>query len=369
MLPVVQSGCAMHGRIRAEKVSGAIRERIETGEYAPGSYLPSERALSAELGVARNTLRAALEMIEEGGFIRRSGRHGAVVCERAGSSVGGLVLVVMKASPSGGFGPIAPEQMANLGGLLCAGSRADLRMQLLAMPDGDADMLLEVIGEKRAAGALFLADKQVKAMSALHKAGIPYVVVNQEYDIPGPATRVDFWGIGRRAAEHLLQLGHRRLAVLGGPSERHMYEKLLAGFRGMAAESEVFMDARCVVRVPSSSEAARAATLDMLKRPDRPTAIFCTRDVRAYGAYLAARELGLKVPEDVSLLGYDDLTWPGREESFLSTFPEPTERLAGEAVRMLISWIQTGEEPEDVILRPKLLVRRSTAPCKESGTK
>ena len=141
-----------------------------------------------------------------------------------------------------------------------------------------------------------------------------------------------------------------------------MYVKLLAGFRGRAAEDAVFVDDRCVSLVTSDSEQSRAAALELLSREDRPTAIFCARDIRAYGAYLAARELGLRVPDDLSLIGYDNVTWPGQVKEFLTTFPEPSEQMAAEAVRILAEWMQTGEEPESVAIRPKLLIRRSAAP-------
>jgi DNA-binding LacI/PurR family transcriptional regulator len=149
-----------------------------------------------------------------------------------------------------------------------------------------------------------------------------------------------------------------------------MYDRMVAGFRGRAAESEVYLDRSHVVRVASCSEASRAAALEWLTAPDRPTAIFCTRDVRAYGAHLAARELGIRIPEDLSLVGYDDITWPGQRREFLTTLPEPTEELGGAAIRMLISWIQTGEAPEDIVLTPDLVVRRSTGrPAEEPGVR
>lgn len=350
----------MHGKVRADKIASVLRERIAGGVYAVSSFLPSERSLAVELGAARNTVRSALEMLEHDGWVMKKARRGVFVCERESGQVNGLILVVLRGSLSGEFSPIGPEPMALLGGLFCAGSRAGIRLQLVAMPDQNAEWLLREVDRTRAVGVLFLADMQIDPMAALRERGVPYVVVNQEHDVPGPSTRMDFWGIGRSAAEHLLALGHRRLAVLGGPQERDMYEKLLAGFRGRAAEAEVFLDAECVRHVPSDAEAARVAALEMLGREGRPTGIFCTRDVRAYGACLAARELGLNVPDELSVVSYDDVTWPGGRDGFLTTFQESADELAGGAVRMLISWIKTGEEPEDTVIRPNLLVRRST---------
>lgn len=228
----------------------------------------------------------------------------------------------------------------------------------------DGAALVRAVRRARAAGVLLIECHKTGVLGALRAASIPHVVVNQEHEVPGPATRVDFWRIGRGAADYLLGLGHRRLGVLSGPKERDMYERMLAGFRGRLAESEVYLDPHCLCRVTSCSEASREAALAMLLGPDRPTALFCTRDVRAYGAYLAARELGLAVPEDLSLVGYDDITWPGEGHEFLTTFPEPAGELGGAALDMLSTWLRSGVPPPDVVIYPELAVRASTAPAR-----
>ena len=356
---------------RVKEAAATIHGRIMSGAYPPATFLPPERKLAAELGVARNTLRSALARLEREARVRRVPGRGVTVCDALGEVVHGVVPVVMAMSMDPASGSLSREGMALLGSTLSAGSKADMRFQLCPMPADGVAALIEQVRSKSSPGILFIECGQETTLSVLRAEKIPYVVVNQEFDIPGPATRVDFWAIGREAADHLLGLGHRRLGVLLGPSERHMYDRMMAGFRGRAAESETYLARSHVKRVPSDSEAAREAALKILRGPNPPTALFCTRDVRAYGAYLAARELGLNVPTDLSLVGYDDITWPGRSADFLTTFPEPTEALSGAAVPMLISWIRTGEAPEDVVVKPDLLLRRSTAPpsCKRRKEK
>jgi len=287
-----------------------------------------------------------------------------VVCALQDTGAPATLLLVLPAPEDCPQNVLSPEATALIGQTLCACGGSATQFRLQTMPH-DGQTLARMARKTQASGVLLIESHDLDVLGTLTEESIPHVVVNQEHDVPGPATRVDFWRIGREAAEHLLGLGHRRIGAVSGPAERHMYERMLAGLRGRCAESEVYVDNGNVARVESCSEASREAALSMLSGEDRPTALFCTRDVRAYGAYLAARELGLRVPEDLSLVGYDDITWPGEGRQFLTTFPEPASELGGAALRMLTSWIRTGEVPEDTIIYPELLVRQSTAPAAE----
>lgn len=352
---------------KAGQVAASIRSRIVSGAYAPGSFLPAERVLAEELGVARNTVRAALESLAQEGFIRQEDRRGAVVCSALGGGPGATFLLVSPTLEEYSPSLLTPEAMALIGNTLCACAGSNIQFHFHAMPEEGAQGLVRLVQSARLAGVLLVECQDPAVLETLRGEDIPHVVMNQEQNVPGPATRVDFRRIGRHAAEYLMDLGHRRLGVLSGPSERHLYERMLAGFRGRLAEADLYLRPEHLAHVKSCSETARSVALELLSRPGRPTALFCTRDVRAYGAYLAARDLGLRVPEDLSLVGYDDITWPGEGRQFLTTFPEPTRELGTAAIHMLASWIRTGVAPEDVIICPELVVRRSAAPCSEEG--
>jgi|LSQX01.1.fsa_nt_gb DNA-binding LacI/PurR family transcriptional regulator len=351
---------------KTEMVASRLRSRIVGGAYPPGSFLPAERALADELGVARNTLRAALEALAEEGIIYHEERRGTLVTTSALHHAPGSLLLVLPPPEVCAPSALSPEATALIGHTLCACSGSNIRFHLQAMPEEGPAELVRMAETVQAAGVLLVECHEPLVLETLQQAALPHVVINQEQDLPGPATRVDFWRIGRRAAEHLLGLGHRRLGVLSGPRDYHLYERMLAGFRGRCAEAEVYLPPAHVVRTKSCSETSRQAALDLLRLPNRPTALFCTRDVRAYGAYLAARDLGLAVPEDLSLIGYDDITWPAEGRQLLTTFPEPTRELGTAAIHMLNTWLQTGNIPEDVVICPDLVIRKSTAWCSEN---
>ncbi|MDH7568570.1 MAG: substrate-binding domain-containing protein [Armatimonadota bacterium] len=355
------------GRGSSELTLEWIRARIVSGEYPPGAFLPSERVLASGLGVARNTVRAALQRLEREGLIRREPGRSALVTPLVGPVMSETFLLLLPTLDETQPSLITPEAMALVGHTLCACAGSGIQFDIQTVPEEGVSGLLQRLQRSRASGVLLVECHYPEVLEVLRTSNVPHVVINQESDLPGPATRVDFWGVGRRAAEYLLGLGHRRLGVLAGPQERYHYARMLAGFRGRCAESEVYLEPGHVAAVESCSETARQAALGMLSQPHRPTALFCARDVRAYGAYLAARELGLQVPDDLSLVGYDDITWPGGGRQFLSTFPEPTRELGAAAIRMLTSWVHTGRVPEDVVICPDLVVRRSTAPPPRSG--
>lgn len=348
---------------KAAAVAARLRDDIHSGVYLPGTLLPPERRLSAVLGVARNTLRKAFETLQKEGLLRHQPRRGMLVAEVLDTAVSGLFLLLLPTLPGGSPSTLTPEAMALIGSTLCACGGSDIRFHLDALPAGDLAKLRRLLREGRFRGVLLIEAQNEALLQVLAEEGLPYVVVNQEQDLPGPATRVDFWRIGRLAAEHFLSLGHRRLGILSGLPGQYLYDRMLAGYRGRAAESGVYLEPQHMAHVISCSEASRAATLEMLSTADRPTALFCTRDVRAYGAYLAARELGLRIPEDLSLVGYDDITWPGEGRRLLTTFPEPTADLGRRAVMMLVSWVKTGQMPSDAVICPELVIRKSTAPC------
>lgn len=349
-------------RGNSEQVAAVLRDRLAAHIYPPGTLLPAERQLADELGVARNTLRKALYALQDEGLLHHEEYRGFIVTEHLSAGLGSTISLLLPNCADFDRATLSPESMALVGSTLCACGGTDLRVQLRPRPSGDVQDLPDKWHHGEFDGLLLLECSDAVLLSSLRHAGVPHVVINQEHDLPGPAARVDFQRIGHLAAEHLLHLGHRRPGILGGPQGTHMYELMLAGFRKGCAENAIHLLPQHIAHVPSCSEQARRAALEMLGASSRPTALFCARDARAYGAYLAARELGLRVPEDLSLVGYDDITWPGEGRRFLTTFPEPTAELGRAALIMLTSWLKTGKNPRDVVICPELLIRKSTAP-------
>jgi DNA-binding LacI/PurR family transcriptional regulator len=182
---------------------------------------------------------------------------------------------------------------------------------------------------------------------------------------PGQLTvRIDDKRAGREATEHLLSLGHRRIAHVTGDADA-MSEwapgvDRRAGWRQALVAAGVTPDEALVVQGDFELEAARAATLGLLRAHPDVTAVFAASDEMAMGVVLGARALGLRVPDDLSVIGVD-----GHELGELiglTTIAQPVQAQGTTAARLLLAMITGESAPNQVIFPTDLVVRTSTAP-------
>jgi LacI family transcriptional regulator len=194
----------------------------------------------------------------------------------------------------------------------------------------------------------------------------PVVVLDSETRTPGVASVVpDEVEGGRTAARALLAAGHRRIGHLGEVQDVPAARLRLEGFRETLAEAGVF-DERLVIAEEAASAGGERGARELLERPDRPTALFCYNDRMAMGAYRAARKLGMRIPEDVSVIGYDDQELVAAElDPGLTTVALPHYRMGHLAARLVIERIEssTGDDAPDadgVRMEPCPLVERGS---------
>ena len=199
----------------------------------------------------------------------------------------------------------------------------------------------------------------------LRARGIPFVVFDPTVELPDdvPFVGATNWSGGRSATRHLVQLGHRRVAMIGGPDHVLCCRARLDGYRSAMEGAGLPVGADLVVRTDLTTEAGRAAALDLLTRPQRPTGIFTCNDLQALGVYQAARELGLRIPVDLSVVGFDDLPVAALVEPPLTTVHQPLTEMAVAATELALA-LGRGEKTPQVGLElaTTLTVRESTAP-------
>ncbi|PKV82956.1 LacI family DNA-binding transcriptional regulator [Streptomyces sp. TLI_146] len=194
---------------------------------------------------------------------------------------------------------------------------------------------------------------------------IPFVVMDPAGD-PGqevPAVGTTNWDGGLAATRHLLHLGHRRIGLIGGPAGMMCGRARADGYRAALDMAGIAYDPELVREGDFHHEAGRRFGLELLGMPDRPTAVFAGNDLQALGLYEAARERGLRIPEDLSVVGFDDLPlarWVGPP---LTTVRQPLTEMAEVAARMVID-LAHGTRPGTlrVDLATSLVERSSTAP-------
>ncbi|MGW4161514.1 LacI family DNA-binding transcriptional regulator [Streptomyces sp. NPDC004788] len=222
-----------------------------------------------------------------------------------------------------------------------------------------------VLARRPTGVVLVLSDLERTQREQLAGRGIPFVVMDPAGD-PGqdvPAVGTTNWDGGLAATRHLLDLGHRRIGLIGGPARMMCSRARTDGYRAALDMAGIPYDPELVRAGDFHHESGRRIGLELLALPDRPSAVFAGNDLQALGLYEAARELGLRIPEDLSVVGFDDLPlarWVGPP---LTTVRQPLTEMAETAARLAID-LARGVRPGTlrVDLATSLVERRSTAP-------
>ncbi|WP_170928885.1 LacI family DNA-binding transcriptional regulator [Deinococcus hopiensis] len=174
-----------------------------------------------------------------------------------------------------------------------------------------------------------------------------------------PSVMLDVEGGAQQAARHLVQLGHRRFGHLAGRSSHPTFTRRKEAFLQTLREEAVGFE-WSEMDAPFDLDGATRAAAELLRGPRRPTALFCDDDLLAAGAYKAARSLGLRIPADVSVVGFNDVPLARALEPELTTVAAEPDALGMRAVATLLDLLE-GLEVVPSMLVPRLVVRGSTA--------
>lgn len=164
------------------------------------------------------------------------------------------------------------------------------------------------------------------------------------------------------AAEHLICLGHRRIAFIQGTAGTPSSLKRTAGFLDALNSARLPVDDTLIISGDYTRAGGRKAMAELLKRPDPPTAVVCANDLSALGALEEAQLLGYKVPQSISIIGYDDIDEAVLASPPLTTIQLPPHEIGIVAAEKLIERIKGREESSFTFIKGKLVVRESTAP-------
>jgi DNA-binding LacI/PurR family transcriptional regulator len=262
-----------------------------------------------------------------------------------------------------------PAAPAFLGGV--ARGMEDAPMGLLLIPDSRyREATAETVRGAAVDGFIvYSAVRNDPRVEAALARGLPVVTVDQPRDAPTPFVGIDDRAAASMAARHVRELGHRRVGVLSfvtaidreGKLVLEIVNERLSGYReglGDAWDEDTVRTCR-----PNATEPAREATLDLLRGPAPPTAILAMSDVLALGALQAASELGVAVPENLSVVGFDDSPAAAFATPMLTTVAQPHEEKGRLAARWLLEEIADGRprrRRRKTILPTELVVRGST---------
>ncbi len=231
---------------------------------------------------------------------------------------------------------------------------------------------LAMFAEQRVRGVLVTpADASGGNLGALQAQGIPYVLVDRVSagaDIC--SVSVDDMAGGRLAARHLLAGGHRSIAYVAGPPTLPQVRDRRTGVLAALAEAGLGVDALTEVTAQRLDVAAgRDAGARLLGMDPRPTAVFCVNDLLALGVLQTLFAAGIRIPGEVSLVGYDDIEFAAAAAVPLTSVRQPALDMGRQAAEMLIEETgpsRDGHRHRQVVLQPELVVRRSSSPRRQA---
>ncbi len=244
----------------------------------------------------------------------------------------------------------------------CNAHQQQLMLVLLSDPTGEQEMYQRVLRNGYLDGVI-VASATVgdPLIAAMLRDGIPFVSVGRHPDKRVHVVDVDNLGGARVAVEHLLRLGHRRIATIAGPAGMTSGQDRLEGYRQALESYHVPLDKRLVVH-GDYTEAGGALAMQQLL-PRGPTAVFVASDTMAVGALKWLRQAGRRVPDDIALVGFDDIPVASAVEPRLTTVRQPISRLGALAVDVLVGLLQgpaaAPSSPQRIVLPTELVIRES----------
>ena len=260
---------------------------------------------------------------------------------------------------------IDPYASAILQGILTAAADTGNSIVIFPEPWRDAHRSAARFRDQCTDGILVIAPRLDSDMlPELASFGLPLVSVSSPADqYAMPSVKVDNLKGERLAAEHLLALGHRRIAHLTGEVNQASGSARRDGFRHALAAAGVDVPAEYMEPCSYAGKEGYEATRRLLRLPQPPTAIFAGNDRIALAAMEAARDSHVAVPEELSLIGFDDTPPASLVTPPLTTVRQPLEQIGEKAARLLIARVE-GQPvaPTTHLLEPELIVRGSTAP-------
>jgi LacI family transcriptional regulator len=331
------------------------------------SLAAASLALNGRPGVSEETRQRVRTAAAELGYVRRA--------ERQRQQARGFIGFVIEQLPFPVFADIfygevvhgidqeAHELGFSTGFTVVEGDRpAEARAKVWQMLRGNRVRGLIVIGGSN------LIDELVRELA---RHSVPLVLLdNYLYDVALDGVEMDHLIGGYLATRHLIELGHREIGLVAGPAKYRTLSDRADGYRRALFEAGLPVDPDLIAHPPGvhGSKKGYLETQDLLSRPRRPTAVFAVSDKSAFGAVDAIREVGLRIPDDISLVGFDDVHESSLLRPPMTTIAVPKRLMGRLAVRLVADRLGlTGEgvasiaSPTKLVVPVSLVVRGSTA--------
>lgn len=353
---LIEDICPKYSRLKKH-----LLDQLKSGVLRPGQQLDTETVLAKQFNLSRQTVRQALGELEKEGWIIRQQGRGTFITEQ-----------VIKPKPIGLIiksisNYIFPEIARGIEHRL---NEAGFELKLYLSrdnPEREAECLKKVL-ENEVDGLIIEPAKNIEPCRNLQyyrelgKRQIPCLFLHSYWKELDPAYLIlDDCRGGYLATQYLLQLGHKKIAGIFNKDSRQGIDRE-AGYRMALEEYGIRPEQWLIGEYHYQSDYATFPfqfVQEILKRPHPPTAIFCYNDLDAIRALEAIRQAGLKVPDDISLIGYNDSGLTTVSEVKLTSVKHPKGDLGIQAAGLIISMIRHSIEKPRMIIQPELIIRSS----------
>lgn len=346
------------------KIYTDLKNKMEEGVYRAGEKLPYERELCEMYGVKRVTIRKSLELLAEEGLIVKHMGLGSFVAEKSapepGAETASTILFVMRRNENDIYHNTSScntriffetEKICRQHGYL---------LSYLGLDEHAS--VADVVRDHPVSGVFLVSSYHEETIRELSRLGMPTVLLNH-YDEAMLSVMPDNLGVLNLVIGYLSGMNHRRIAYIDGmPDSRNAQERWKA-FRFAMYAHGLDVDKELYFAGNWTYEGGRAAARELLKVKERPTAIFAASDMMAAGVMEELRQSGLRIPEDISIVGYDNLDIDVLLSPPLSSATVDFKHMCEVAFEHLRLMMENDERMNDryVIRMPAMLIERESA--------
>lgn len=342
------------------------RDKILSGEMKYGERLPTEQEMGKMFSVSRHTVRQSILELEKQGYIYREKSKGAFVdkLDKDKKSKSKMIIVITTYVSE----YIFPFLIKGIEEVLSKNGYDILLLSTNNEKEKEREQLkklleYDVVGAIIEPTASALGNTNIDYYKEISKNNIPYLMINAAYDKEKQSyVSIDDEKGGYKICKYLIQLGHKKIAGLFKEDDIQGIERK-KGYLKALEENNIEVDSTIIGKFKTFEEDfyVDGFTKSLLSKNDRPTAIFCYNDRVAMKVIKVAKELGIRIPEDLSVVGYDnDETISNALDCGITTISHPKEELGKKAAEMLLSLINKEQTKADYIFEPEIIVRNST---------
>lgn len=233
-------------------------------------------------------------------------------------------------------------------------------------PAREQDILRSMFQKQVDGVILGSARLQVDALKEFLEAGMKIVLASRNLPkLVADTVVVDNFTGAHIAVDHLVELGHKRIAHIAGPQDVVPFQQRLAGYKDALSKHHLSPDTSNIIEALSTPEAGAAAAQQILSNATLPTAIFVANDNMALGVLDTTRRMGFRIPEEVAIVGFDNISLASNSFISLTTVDSDAETIGGLAAKLLIDRLKNNDtagayEPKNMVHPPKLHIRGTT---------